>query len=58
MADSKAKLKPKIFTCAICDIGIPYVYYGRQPKSALQVVFLEEAFVAQDPFAPEPRGLR
>eukprot|EP00961_Rhodomonas_salina_P103552 1392901-Rhodomonas_salina.1 len=80
-AGTKASQKPRIFTCGMCQITIPYVYYGRQPKSAPQVVsvpfpppqqftsarlcrkgaewvracsFLEEAFIAQDPFATEP----
>mmetsp|Transcript_31967 Transcript_31967/g.76410 ORF Transcript_31967/g.76410 Transcript_31967/m.76410 type:complete len:113 (-) Transcript_31967:55-393(-) len=56
-AGTKASQKPRIFTCGMCQITIPYVYYGRQPKSAPQVVFLEEAFIAQDPFATEPRPL-
>ena len=47
----------KYFTCARCAITVPYHYHGRQPKFAPQMIFLEDAFVAFDPYAAEPRPL-
>jgi hypothetical protein len=31
------------------------VYYGRNPKMAPRVVFLEDSYIANDPFSPEAR---
>jgi hypothetical protein len=47
----------KYFTCARCAITVPYHYHGRKPNFAPQMIFLEDAFVAFDPYAAEPRPL-
>ena len=40
-----------------CAIVIPFQYYGRQPKCAPQMVFLEDSYIAFDPFLVEQRPL-
>ncbi|EKX44910.1 hypothetical protein GUITHDRAFT_43884, partial [Guillardia theta CCMP2712] len=47
----------RIFKCTKCHIEVPYHYFGKQPKFAKQLIFLEDSFICYDPFAPEKRPL-
>ncbi|XP_029969655.1 cysteine-rich DPF motif domain-containing protein 1-like [Salarias fasciatus] len=53
MDQTTTEIPPKIFTCQLCGLSSPFVYYGQKPPNTRAIVLLEECFVTKDPFSPE-----
>ncbi|XP_055568543.1 cysteine-rich DPF motif domain-containing protein 1 isoform X1 [Falco cherrug] len=41
------------FTCQLCGLTAPYIYYGQKPPNTRSIVLLEESYVMKDPFTPD-----
>ncbi|XP_030313047.1 cysteine-rich DPF motif domain-containing protein 1 isoform X2 [Calypte anna] len=41
------------FKCQLCDLTVPYTYYGQKPPNTHSIVLLEECYVMKDPFTPD-----
>ncbi|XP_072256363.1 cysteine-rich DPF motif domain-containing protein 1 [Pyxicephalus adspersus] len=42
-----------IFRCYLCELSVPYSYFGQKPPSSHSVILLEECYIMMDPFSPE-----
>ncbi|KAL5261338.1 hypothetical protein ACHWQZ_G007138 [Mnemiopsis leidyi] len=55
MNDGGQEVRRDLVVCQICQINLPYDFYGKKAPYCPGVIYFDDTYLLRDPYSPEPR---